>query len=54
MQEFIRKQNIEHLRKQLAEERDPERRKVIAELLADHERGGDGIRHKDPSRDGEA
>lgn len=47
MQEFVRKQNIERLRRQLAEERDPERRRVIAELLADHERGGDGIRHKD-------
>jgi hypothetical protein len=54
MQDFVHKQNIERLRRQLAEERDPERRKTIAELLADHERGGDGIRHKDHGRDGEA
>jgi hypothetical protein len=53
MQEFVRKQNIERLRRLLAEEQDPQRRKVIAELLADHERGGDGIRHRDASRDGE-
>jgi hypothetical protein len=53
MQDFVRTQNIERLRKQLAEERDPVRRKMIAEILADHERGGDGIRHRDASRDSE-
>jgi hypothetical protein len=52
MYDFIRKQNIERLRKQLAEERDPERRKVIEALLADHE-SGDPIRHKDPTREGQ-
>ena len=44
--EFVRKQNIERLKKQLAAERDPEKRKVIEALLADHE-SGDPIRHRD-------
>lgn len=47
MQEFVRKQNIERLRRQLAEEGDPERRKVIEALLADYE-AGDRFRLKNP------
>lgn len=50
--EFVRKQNIERLKKQLAAERDPEKRKTIQALLADHERG-DPIRHRDTGREGE-
>lgn len=53
MYEFIRKQNIERLRKQLATERDPEKRRVIEAQLHDHE-AGDPIRHRaDPEREGQ-
>ena len=52
MYEFVRKQNIERLRKQIAAETDPEKRRVLETMLHDHETG-DPIRHKDPSRDGE-
>ena len=45
MYDFIRKQNIERLKKQLEAERDPEKRRTIETLLHDHE-GGDPIRHK--------
>lgn len=54
MYEFIRKQNIERLLRQLAQESDPERRKVIEAQLRDHQ-AGDPIRHKvDPGRGGGA
>lgn len=49
--EFVRKQNIERLKKQLAAERDPEKRKVIEALLADHE-SGDPIRHREVNSKG--
>jgi len=45
MYDFIRKQNIERLRKQLETENDPEKRRTIEALLRDHETG-DAIRHK--------
>ncbi|MFC3067919.1 hypothetical protein [Phenylobacterium soli] len=51
MYEFVRKQNIERLKKQIAAERDPEKRKMLQALLADHE-SGDPIRHRDPSSEG--
>lgn len=50
--EFVRKQNIERLKKQIAAERDPEKRRVLEALLADHE-AGDPIRHRDPAREGD-
>lgn len=53
MYEFIRKQNIERLRKQIAAETDPEKRKVLEAMLHDHE-NGDPIRHKDSGGDGQA
>lgn len=53
MQEFVRKQNIARVKRQLEEERDPAKRRVLEDVLADLERGGDGIRHQDYTRDGE-
>lgn len=51
MYEFVRRQNIERLKKQLAGERDPAKAKLIADLLAKAERG-DAIPHARPTGEG--
>jgi hypothetical protein len=51
MYDFVRRQNIERLKKQLAEEHDPAKRKLIQDLLAEAERG-DPIPHARPPGEG--